>query len=207
MSSQRTSEECIKLEQAAANAGPIARLDLAVIQAIEPWCDHPVVKTVGKASELADQPPLVTASALTLAAGFLTQRPLLARTGLRMLASHGLATFFKSLAKNRIDRTRPQEVANKGRHEVGPGRSKAKERRSFPSGHSAGAVAVARAVAQEHPSATAIVYPLAAAAAMVQIPRKAHFPSDVIVGSLLGLAAEALVAALFARVPLLRSRW
>jgi membrane-associated phospholipid phosphatase len=195
-----TSEEREKLRKAAARAGPVARLDLAVIEAVEPWADNPAVEALGKASELADQPPLVTASALTLAAGLLGRKPRLARTGARMLAAHGLATLIKALVKNHVDRTRPREVEKNGKHEAKPGRSSAKEKRSFPSGHSAGAVAVARAVTRDNPSAAAIAYPLAATAAAIQVPRKAHFPSDVIVGAAIGLLAEALVAAAFAKL-------
>jgi membrane-associated phospholipid phosphatase len=197
-------EETRKLEQAAAEAGPIARIDIAVVEALEPWSRNPAVKAIGKASELADQPPLVTASAVTMLAGLLARRPGLARTGARMLAAHGLSTLLKTLLKDRIDRTRPREVVKKGEHQAKPGRSKASAKRSFPSGHSAGAAAVARAVVREAPGAAVLAYPLAATAAAIQVPRKAHFPSDVLVGVVIGIMAEALVAAAFARVSLLR---
>lgn len=199
MEQQHRTAETKKLEQAAADAGPVARFDIAVIEALEPYCDNAMVKAVGKASELADQPPLVTASALTLAAGLATGRPALARTGARMLAAHALATLIKTVIKDRVDRTRPAEVVKKGKHEVKPGRSKAPEKRSFPSGHSAGALAVARAVARENAGAGRIALPLAAAASAIQVPRKTHFPSDVLAGAAIGLVAEALVATIFAR--------
>lgn len=190
-------DEQQKLAEAAHGAGPLASLDLAIVEAAEPWSRYPVVRAIGDAAQLADQPPLVAASALTLAAGLASGRPRLARTGARMLAAHGLATLFKALIKDRIDRTRPRRVARDGHHEAKPGHSKAKDKRSFPSGHSAGAVAVARAIARDNPGAAAVAYPLAAAASLVQVPRQAHFPSDVVIGAALGVLAEALVSRAF----------
>lgn len=193
MAGKRKSPDRRALEKAADRSGPVARLDLAVVAAAEPFSDHPAVKVVGAASELADQPPLVTASALVLVAGLVTRRPALARAGARMLAAHGLATLAKTIVKDRIDRTRPQKVAEDGEHRAEPGRSKAGERRSFPSGHSAGAFAVARAVTREYPGAVPVALPAAALASAIQVPRQKHFPSDVVVGVAIGLAAEALV--------------
>ena len=61
----------------------------------------------------------------------------------------------------------------------------------FPSGHTAGAVAVARACARHYPPARAPAYAWAAGVAAAQVPRCAHYPSDVAGGALVGLAAEA----------------
>ena len=51
-----------------------------------------------------------------------------------------------------------------------------------------------------NPGAAPVAYPLAAAAALVQIPRKAHFASDVAVGVVIGLVAEAVSSRLLARL-------
>ncbi|WP_052761869.1 phosphatase PAP2 family protein [Aurantiacibacter luteus] len=181
------------LDDAAVGEGLIASLDLTVVGALEPYCDHPAIKAVGKASELADQPPLIAASLATVAAGLLARRPRLARTGVRMLASHLLATGIKTLLKDNIDRPRPKKVEREGEHAVEPGKSKDGEERSFPSGHSAGATAVARSVVREYPGGAGAAYALAATASAIQVPRKAHFPSDVVVGVVIGLVSEALV--------------
>ena len=73
------------------------------------------------------------------------------------------------------------------------GRNTSKEETSFPSGHSAGAAAVARAFARDYPEHAAPAYAAAGALALAQIPRCAHYPTDVGAGLALGLAAEAVV--------------
>jgi len=182
------------IEQAAEDCGPITRADLKIVNAVEPIADTLPVKTIGKASELADQPPMIAASLATLLAGLGTGRPKLARTGLRMLASHALATGFKTLVKDRIDRPRPSKVAEEGKHDVEEGDSEDGDDRSLPSGHSAGATAGARAIVREYPGAAPVAYTASGLAMLVQIPRKAHFPSDIFVGFAMGLAAEAIIA-------------
>lgn len=156
--------------------------------------DTPFVKAIGTLSELADQPPLIAISALTIVAGVVLGRSRVARTGVRMLASHWLATQAKSFVKHRIDRTRPFVMLGGDGYHAQKGSSHEKGENSFPSGHTAGAVAVARAVARDFPESATIGYTAAATAAAVQLPRAAHFASDVMVGGLIGLAAEAVVA-------------
>ena len=53
---------------------------------------------------------------------------------------------------------------------------------------------MARAVVREYPASAPVAYALSGAAALVQIPRKAHFPSDVALGIVIGLVSEKLVA-------------
>ena len=173
--------------------GIIVRADLAIAERADKYSDTIPVRVVGKLSELADQPPLIAASLTTALVGYAWQRPTIVRLGLRMLASHDLAMALKSVVKNNIDRTRPDKTADEGEHEAQPGHSDEGEDRSFPSGHSAGAVAIARATAREQPSAARIVYPAAAIASGIQIPRKAHFTSDVLVGVAIGFVAELII--------------
>lgn len=187
-------DEQRNIDKAAEDAGPITRADLAIVNAADAIADNGVVKVIGKASELADQPPMIAASLATLIAGLGIGQPKLARTGLRMLASHALATGFKTLVKNRIDRPRPSKVADEGEHEVEKGHSKDGQDRSLPSGHSAGATAVARAIVREYPAAAPAAYTVSGLAMLVQVPRKAHFPSDILVGFAMGLAAEAIIS-------------
>ena len=182
------------LDRAARGEGPIAKADIAIVDAAEPFAESLPVRAIGKASELADQPPLIAACVATTLGGLAARNSQLLRTGLRMLASHALATGIKTLLKDHVDRSRPDKVERDGEHVMEEGESEDGEDRSFPSGHSAGAVAVARAVAREYPASAPLGYTAAGLAAAVQVPRKAHFPSDVLVGVAIGLVSEAVVA-------------
>ncbi|MDB5701548.1 MAG: phosphatase family protein [Sphingomonadales bacterium] len=184
----------VKKPAARNKVAKIESVDRKVARAAGAKRDTPIVKAIGTVSDLADQPPLIAISALTMAAGVMLGRGHMARTGVRMLASHLLATRMKSFVKHRIDRTRPSVMLGGDDYHARIGTSHAKGENSFPSGHTAGAVAVARAVARDFPKSARIGYTAAAAAAAVQLPRAAHFASDVLVGALIGVAAEALVA-------------
>ncbi len=138
--------------------GAIARADLAIADAAEPLADLWPIRALAKASELADQPPLVAASLAVTVAGIAARDTRLARAGLRMVASHALATGLKTVAKNNVDRTRPRKVDEDGEHDAKPGHSKDGDYRSFPSGHTAGAIAVARAVTREYPNGAGAAY-------------------------------------------------
>ena len=171
----------------------VEKTDIAVARAATPLRRTAPVKAAGELSELADQPPLFAICAAVLAFGLVSGRPRLARAGARMLAAETLATVIKSAVKHRVDRTRPHVLARGGRYEMKRGASHASADNSFPSGHTAGAVAVARAVSREYPGAAPGAYGLATAVAVVQIPRCQHYPTDVAGGAAIGLVAEAIV--------------
>ena len=179
-----------QFEKSKKDAGPIERLDLEIVKRSEPLGDQPVIAAIGRASDLADQPPLITASLVTAGIGLLARDRRLAKAGLRMLAAHVAATGIKTLIKDNFDRPRPDKVEREGKHDVKEGHSQDGEERSLPSGHSAGAFAVARAVARDYPGASMPAHMMAMTAAAVQVPRKSHFPSDVLLGSLVGILAE-----------------
>lgn len=170
----------------------VEEADIAVAEAAAPLQDHPVTQALGEASEVADQPPMFALGALVLAGGLLAGRPRVTEAGLRLLASVGLATAIKSGMKEVFARTRPYVLANEGRYErelMGPVE---KDWNSFPSGHTADAVAAARAVARVEPGLRGAAYAGAAAIAAIQIPRCAHYPTDIAAGALVGLVAEAV---------------
>ena len=130
-------------------------------------------------SKLGDQPELRTIAGALLATGIFADSDRLVRAGARMIIAHEAAT------------------AVKGRDEKKPkkGNQTAKEMTSFPSGHSAGAIAAARAFSREYPEYGGAAVAAATLIALLQIPRCAHYPSDVAAGLGSGFAAEAAVDA------------
>lgn len=153
--------------------------------------DHPVVAAAGAVSEAADQPPLIALGVGTLVLGMVLRRPLLLRSGARMLAAELIATGMKHAIKRTIDRTRPEQAMTTGKRRFARGDSAEHAQTSFPSGHTAGAVAVARAVAHEVPGAALPAYAAAGAVGAVQMPRGRHYVLDTLAGAVIGYVAEA----------------
>ncbi|HEX8514265.1 MAG TPA: phosphatase PAP2 family protein [Allosphingosinicella sp.] len=168
--------------------------DEAVAEAALPYQGSPAMEALGRFASLGDQPPLRTLCAAVIAAGLAGGDRRLARAGIRMLVAHTLATLAKDFVKERVDRTRPRSKGEKGKdHVPKPGRDDSKEETSFPSGHSAGAAAVAWAFARDYPEYAAPAYAAGSALALAQIPRCAHYPTDVGAGLAIGIATEAIV--------------
>jgi undecaprenyl-diphosphatase len=114
-----------------------------------------------------------------------------------MIAAHTLAMEAKDFVKLRVDRSRPRSRADKDAHKPKAGTDDSKEMTSFPSGHSAGAIAVAQAYAREFPEHKIAALAGAGAIALAQIPRCAHYPTDVGAGLAIGALSELLVDRLF----------
>ncbi|MEO8141712.1 MAG: phosphatase PAP2 family protein [Sphingomicrobium sp.] len=142
-------------------------------------------------AEAGDQPPLIILSLSVVAAGLAGGNSRLRRTGMRMLTAHSLSTLFKSLAKDRVDRTRPGAVNEKG-YRLEKGTSRDGRLRSMPSGHSAGTFAIAGAILPDYPRALVPAAIAATAIAAAQLPSKNHFLSDVLVGAGLGLVSAGI---------------
>lgn len=171
-------------------AKEIEAADVAVAKAFAPVHDAPVVKAVGAASEIGDQPPLYALSAGVLAAGVLTGDRRTAKAGVRMLAAHFLAIRLKNLAKHLVDRTRPKVAVEKGRYELKKGDRFDSDYNSFPSGHTASSLAVAKALGRDYPGLHGGAAVLAGTIAAVQVVRGKHFALDLAGGAVLGLVAE-----------------
>jgi membrane-associated phospholipid phosphatase len=122
------------------------------------------------------------------------------RGGVRMFAAHAAATFVKSAIKSSIDRTRPEKAIEDGKARFEPGDSDDHAQTSFPSGHTAGAVAVARAVSRDIDGAGAPAALVTGVVAAAQPLNGKHYLSDLVVGAAVGWIAEALVSAVFDRV-------
>ena len=168
----------------------VEQVDLVVTDALADTRRSRVVRALGTLSEVADQPQM---RALTLGAavvGLYRRDRRLVRAGLRGFAAHTLATWAKSAIKRQIDRTRPDAALDDG-YSMAPGHSREHHLSSFPSGHTAGALAVARAAARDYPDTNAAGLALSAAVALIQVPRAKHYVSDIVVGAAIGLVAEA----------------
>ena len=141
-------------------------------------------------SKLGNQPELRLLAGGLLAVGTFARNDRLVRAGARMLIAHEAATFAKDKLKGYIDRKRPRSAAPADRKKPKKGRHTAKEMTSFPSGHSAGAIATARAFSREFPEYGAAAIGGAVLVAAAQVPRCAHYPTDVAAGILVGLLTE-----------------
>jgi hypothetical protein len=172
---------------------PVEQAELALVDRTAPWLEHPAIATVAKVGKLGDQPPLLVLSGAVMAVGLLARDRRLARTGARMTLAHLLATMVKSVGKNNLDRTRPHQRIEAGEYRLEPGTSKDSALRSFPSGHTAGAVAVAQAVAREYQSRALPAQTAAGSIGLFQFARRNHFPTDILAGAAIGVAAEAVV--------------
>ena len=162
-------------------------------QAVQPYRDTSAVKSLSWLSELGDQPQMLTLSGGVLALGVVRRDPRMVRAGGRMIASHLLATWIKNVVKHRVDRTRPFAARAQEDRKPKKGRNTSKEETSFPSGHSAGALAVAQAFAREFPAHRGKALTGAGAIAAAQVPRCAHYPTDVGAGLAIGWLSELAV--------------
>ena len=186
----------LKAPKGAKRASNAERVDAAIAKAAVQHRRNPLVRVAGVIGDLADQPPLLLGAAATIAAGALLRKPRMVRAGARMLASEIAATGLKAAAKRFVARTRPGKMLKDGRYKLEADAAGDKYDgpwNSFPSGHAAGALAVGRALSREYPGALPAAALVAGIAALVQLPKGTHFPSDIAAGAAIGVASEALV--------------
>ena len=169
-----------------------ARADAEIDETFAPLRESPVIRALAVVGKLGDQPQLRLMSSALFVIGLATRNRRLSKAAARMLVAHELATGFKSFLKHRVNRTRPRSAQSSEQREIKRGHSRAKEESSFPSGHSAGAVAAARAFSREYPEHRSAALAAAGVIAGAQIPQSAHYLSDVAAGALVGTAAEAV---------------
>jgi undecaprenyl-diphosphatase len=176
-----------------APAKALRDLDAGLEKAVKPYRREWPVRALALYGKVGDQPPLLALSGGVLALGLLRADARLARAGANMVAAHLLASGIKNFLKHRIDRTRPRNADRPGDNEAKRGNSRAKAKSSFPSGHSAGAIAVARAFGREYPEYRPAAMSAAGLVAVSQVARSAHFATDVLAGAFIGWSSEALV--------------
>jgi undecaprenyl-diphosphatase len=181
-------------------------LDAALAAEVEPLRDTALVQAVVVASKIGDQPPMRVLCGVMIAAGLLSGRYRLTRAGLRMIVAHTLATASKDFVKRRVDRTRPNARSGGDDHRLRAGTNAAHDETSFPSGHSAGVMAVGAAFSREFPQHRIAALCGAGAVALAQVPRGSHYLSDVIVGSAIGAASEAALDRLVRLITMRRSQ-
>jgi membrane-associated phospholipid phosphatase len=177
-------------------ASDVEKADVELGTKIASKRDHPLVKAAGKAGKIGDQAPLYALSAGLLIVGLTSRNRRLADSGVSMLVSIAAADLSKRLTKRFVRRTRPHVLLDHGRYETDSGGSGHKPEQSFPSGHTAGSVAAARALSRSYPRAGAAAGVASVAIGISRIAKGAHWPLDVLGGAIVGLAAEALSAAL-----------
>lgn len=178
---------------------PLEELDAKVADALVPVAEHARVQALGAVSDLSDQEPLYAASAAILATAAAMRHGATWRTGTRVLAAHLLATGLRGIVKRAVDRTRPDAAARRGEYVLREGQREDSDFNSFPSGHTAGAVAFGLAVARDYPPARGLAVGLAGAAGLAQVVRSKHYLSDVLAGAAIGIAAELLIDGLIRR--------
>jgi undecaprenyl-diphosphatase len=182
-----------------ATEAPVEEVDQAVAQAFIPYVEQSGVKALGAVSDLSDQEPLYAGAAAVLVTAAIMRDGRTWRAGTRLLAAHLLATGLRGIVKQMVDRTRPDAAAERGEYVLRAGQRHESDFNSFPSGHTAGAVAVARAVGRAYPGSRHAALGLAAAAGAAQVIRSKHYVSDVVVGAAIGWTAEIMIDALIRR--------
>lgn len=113
-----------------------------------------------------------------------------------MLAGLGIADLGKRGVKSLVSRTRPHVLLEENHYETEAGGSERKPEQSFPSGHMAGSVAVARALSRNFPGAGAAAGIAAVGIGVSRMVKGAHWPLDVLGGAIIGLAAESVAITL-----------
>ncbi len=110
-----------------------------------------------------------------------------------MLAAVFGVSLTATIIKRLLGRVRPGRQ-NAGQF-MGPSWRHANWRESFPSSHSAGAVAFSVVLAAWYPPAATTFWALAIGCAAIRYLMDAHWPSDVLAGISLGYAAATLLGA------------
>lgn len=179
-----------------ADASELEKADIEIGTKLASHRDHPAVKAAGIAGKIGDQGPLYALSAGLLICGLAAKDRRFVGSGVAMLAAITAADLGKSGIKHAVSRTRPNVLLDQNRYDLEAGGSDDKPEQSFPSGHMAGSVAVARAVSRNFPKAGALAGLGAIGIGLSRVAKGAHWPLDVAGGAVVGLVAEELTTGL-----------
>ena len=177
-------------------ASRLLQIDQEIHDIARPYADHLPMRWLERVGKAGDQPPMLSLSAAVLATGLLSERPRMMFAGTRMVAAHLIATAAKHVLKRRIDRERPAPRADGKAPHPRKGKDDSKRMTGFPSGHTAGTIAVARAFGRAYPEHAATAVGAAGLIAVAQVAGRKHYLTDVLAGIAIGLVAEAAVAKL-----------
>jgi membrane-associated phospholipid phosphatase len=180
-------------EQASKAGSALLNVDHAVHKAVKPDRSSAVVKILGVLSDIGDQPQARILCGSLIVVGVVRSDTRMVAAGARMLVAHELATMSKAIIKHRVDRKRPRSALGRADEKPTAGDSRDKEDSSFPSGHSAGALALACAFGAVYPEHRTVALLAGSGVALAQIPRCAHYPTDVGAGVAIGAAADGVV--------------
>jgi membrane-associated phospholipid phosphatase len=162
-------------------------------RSLEPYTDTWPIRVISGVGAMGDQGPLRLVTAATGLGGLLSGDRRLMRAAFRMIIAHELATALKNVVKGRVDRARPKHAERRDDRKLKKGKRTEKAVTSFPSGHSAGSIAVARAFSREFPEHSTAAIGAAATVAAAQVPKCSHYITDVVAGLAVGLVAETVV--------------
>lgn len=189
------------IRKAQAKASTPEKADLAVAGALLPFRNSTPARLLAGAGEFGDQPPLYAATGAVVVTGVVLNDWKMTRAGARMVSAHVTAIAIKNIVKTLIERTRPKVIDEKDDYQLRQGRRSNHDYTSFPSGHTASAVAVARALSRDYPAARPAALGAAAVIGAAQIGASRHYATDVAAGLAIGVIADAVVDLIFRRFP------
>ncbi len=134
---------------------------------------------------------LVAMSLVLLIVGRIWTRSVFTKAGVETLIAHGLVTVVVIGLKHLIGRPRPKFV-HSGVWQIDPTWASGFD--SFPSGHTGATFAVATVLAKRFPALAPLCIGIAVFVTLSRVFRGSHFPTDVLMGAVLG-ALSGLIAA------------
>jgi membrane-associated phospholipid phosphatase len=173
-------------------AATLEKSDVALGTRLAAWRELPVVRVCSKFGEIGDQGPLYVAGSSLATIGLLTHKKHLRHAGLAIVAAVSVADASKRLIKRVVTRSRPHQLMDNGHYSRDSGGSEEKTEQSFPSGHMAGSIAAARALSRDFPRAGKASLVIAAGIGISRIFKGEHWPLDIVAGTVIGLASEAV---------------
>lgn len=161
----------------------LSQLDYQAILFVRSLHD-PVIERIGNfGNHLGHGVTLVLLSIAFFLVGYLWKKDAFRQAGIDSLVAHAVAGIAVQIPKHIIGRPRPRWT-HQDAFEYGPSFQGGLD--AFPSGHSTASFAVAAVLARYFPHMAWLWYGAASFVALSRFLRGSHFPTDVIVGAVLG---------------------